>query len=320
MDSKNMFVYIGRYLIPPSSPSRIYLSYFKTGFPNAYNFIMINRFITNANKVIIINTFFNIRKAYDKLNSFIKIIKKKLIRKSSVTTDLCLNNLDDYPDHLKIDIIQNDTQYTFCLADMRNLWNKALTKSITFSPCPEFPKNPYTNIPFNRAVFVNCYFKLKKTQYTIPISLELLWRSSLDILKFELEAYTLLKEHAVKNYIEDSGDEMLLYDIVNMLSSLGSYINYRTIHPDLYSKKTYIVKHMKLYLTMFLMSQESCNKFKRKMFRRGVIKELNSFFTLLPTFGRRIVYPNPSANTTPNEEITDYSDDSSSDASTSQEV
>jgi len=261
------------------------------GFPHAYNYIMCNRFITDAKKVIIINIFFNIRTTYDRLNSFVKIVKNKLIRKSSVTTDLCLNNLDDHPEHLKIDIIQNNTKYTFSLADMLNLWNKALTKSITFSPTPEYPKNPYTNIPFNNAVFANSYLKLKKTHYTIPIPLELLWRSSLDIDKFEIEAYTLLKECVVKNYIEDSDDEMLLYDVINMLSSLGSYINYRTIHPDFYSKKSFIVKHMKPYLMMFLMSQESCNKFKRKMFRHKTINELLSFFALTPTFGRRIVYP-----------------------------
>ena len=289
--SKNIFIYIGRHLIPPASVSRIYISYFGMGFPHAYNYIMTNRFITKAKKVIIINIFFNIRTTYDRLNSFAKIVKNKLTRKSSVTTDLCLNNLDNYPEYLKIDIIQHNTKYTFSLADMLNLWNKALTKSITFSPIPEYPKNPYTNIPFNKAVFVNSYLKLKKTHYTIPISLELLWRSSLDIDKFELEAYTLLKECAVKNYIEDSSDEVLLYDVINMLSSLGSYINYRTIHPDFYSKKSFIVKHMKPYLMMFLMSQESCNKFKRKLFRHKAINELLSFFALKPTFGRRIVYP-----------------------------
>lgn len=291
-NSKNMFLYIGRYLIPSTSPSRIYLSCFEIGFPNAYNSIMINRFITKAKKVIIINIFFNIRKTYDRLNSFVKIVKNKITRKSSVTTDLCLNNLDDYPEYLKIDIIQNDTKYTFCLSDMINLWNKALVKSITFSPTPEFPKNPYTNIPFNRAVFTNCYFKFKQTHYTIPILLELLWRSSLDIDKFELEAYTLLKEYSVKNYIEDSSDEVLLYDVINMFSSLGSFINYRTIHPNIYSKKAFIVKNMKRYLTTFLMSQESCNKFKKKLFRRQTINGLISFFELNPTFGRRIVYAN----------------------------
>ena len=74
-----------------------------------------------------------------------------------------------------------------------------------------------------------------------------------------------------------------------MLSSLGHHINDRTIHNDFYSKKSYIVKNMKPYLKSFLLSQESCNKFKRRMFRRKSINGLKAFFNVNPTFGRRIV-------------------------------
>lgn len=172
---------------------------------------------------------------------------------------------------------------------MIQLWKNSLTNSVTFSPSPELPKNPYTNIKFNTAVFANSYIKLKKTSYTIPIILEFFWQSSIDVCKFEFDAYTLLKEYSVSNYIEESCDTILFYDVINMLSSLGHHINDRTIHDDFYSKKSYIVKNMKPYLKSFLLSQESCNKFKRRMFRRKSINGLKAFFNVNPTFGRRIV-------------------------------
>ena len=86
------------------------------------------------------------------MNSFAKYLKIKYTKNSSVTTDLCLNSLDNYPQHLKINIIQKNRVYTFRLSDMIQLWYKSLTKSVTFSPFPEIPRNPYTNIKFNKSL------------------------------------------------------------------------------------------------------------------------------------------------------------------------
>jgi hypothetical protein len=285
----NLFKMIGNSLIDDSDTLKVYLFNFYKGFPYTYEYIANHKFISDSKKVTIINIFFKIRKIYDTLNSFAKHLKIKFARETSVTTDLCLNNLDNYPDHLKMVIIQNERKYIFRLSDMMQLWKNSLTNSITFSPAPELPKNPYTNIKFNTAVFANSYIKLKKTSYTIPIILEFFWQSSMDVCKFELDAYTLLKEYSVSNYIEETCDTILFYDVINMLSSLGHDINYRTIHNDFYSRKSYIVKNMKQYLKPFLLSQESCNKFKRRMFRRKSIIGLKAFFNVNPIFGRRIV-------------------------------
>ena len=287
--TNNLFKIIGNNLVDDTESIRIYFFNFYKGFPQSYDYIANNKFIPERRKIIIINIFFKIRKIYDTLNSFAKYLKIKLARDTSVTTDLCLNNLDNYPEHLKINIIQDSRKYTFRLSDMMQLWSKSLTKSITFSPCPEIPRNPYTNIRFDKAVFFNSYMQLKKTSYTLPIILEFFWQSSMDIYKFELDAYTLLKEYSVNNYICESCDNTLFYDVINMLSSLGHHINYRTIHNDLFTKKQHIVKNMKPYLKTFLLSQESCNKFKKRLFRRKTIDGLKNFFYANPTFGRRVV-------------------------------
>ena len=260
----NLFKIIGNKLVDNNETIQIYFFNFYKGFPTTYEYIANNLFIPETKKIIILNVFFQIRKIYDTLNSFAKYLKRKYTKDSSVTTDLCLNNLDNYPDHLKINIIQNCRKYTFRLSDMMQLWHKSLTKSVTFCPFPEIPKNPYTNIKFNKSVFINTYIKLKKTNYIIPIILELFWHSSMDIHKFELDAYTILKEYSIDNYINDSCNEVLFYDVINMLSSIGEYINYRMIHDDLYNNKSFVVKNMKEYLRYYLFSQESCNKLKKK--------------------------------------------------------
>ncbi len=314
--NNNLFKMIGNYLVDDKESIRIYFFNFYKGFPQSYDYIANNKFIAETKKIIIINIFFKIRKIYDTLNSFAKYLKIKLARETSVTTDLCLNCLDNYAEHLKINIIQDSRKYTFRLSDMMQLWSKSLTKSITFSPSPEIPRNPYTNIRFDKAVFFNSYMQLKKTSYTLPIILEFFWQASMDIYKFELDAYTLLKEYSVNNYIDESCDEILFYDVINMLSSLGHHINYRTIHNDLYTKKPYIVKNMKRYLKTYLLSQESCNKFKKRLFRRKTITGLKDFFYANPTFGRRVVrrgvnYGLNIGNSTTNNTVEDNNDDDS---------
>ena len=289
--NNNLFKIIGNRLVGDKDTLKMFFFNFYKGFPTTYDYIANNKFISDSKRLILINIFFQIRKIYDSLNSFAKYLKIKYTKNSSVTTDLCLNSLDNYPQHLKINIIQKNRVYTFRLSDMIQLWYKSLTKSVTFSPFPEIPRNPYTNIKFNKSVFVNTYLKVKKTNFTVPIILEYFWQSSMDIHKFELDAYTILKEYSVSNYINDSCNEVLFYDVINMLSSIGEYINYRTIHDDLHDKKAFVVKNMKVYLKYFLFSQESCNKFKKRMFKRMTIKGLQKFFHKNPTFGRRIVRP-----------------------------
>ena len=301
--NNNLFKIIGNRLVGDKDSLKMFFFNFYKGFPTTYNYIANNKFISDSKRLILINIFFQIRKIYDRLNSFAKYLKIKYTKDSSVTTDLCLNSLDNYPQHLKINIIQKERSYTFRLSDMMQLWYKSLTKSVTFSPFPEMPRNPYTNIKFKKSVFVNTYLKLKKTNFTVPIILEYFWQSSMDIHTFELDAYTILKEYSINNYINDSCNEILFYDVINMLSSIGEYINYRMIHTDLYDNKALVVKNMKVYLKYFLFSQESCNKFKKRMFKRRTINGLQKFFYKNPTFGRRIVRPmrNNIINTVNNE-------------------
>ena len=153
--NNNLFKIIGSHLVGDKDSIQIYFFIFYKGFPTTYDFIANNSFIPRAKKIIIINLLFQIRKIYDTLNSFAKYLKVRYTKDSSVTTDLCLNNLDNYPDHLKINIIHNCRKYTFRLSDMMQLWHKSLTKSVTFCPSPEIPKNPYTNIKFNKFISWN---------------------------------------------------------------------------------------------------------------------------------------------------------------------
>ena len=173
-----------------------------------------------------------------------------------------------------------------------NIWNTALCHSASFSPIPCLPKNPYTNIPFDLGHLAACYIKSKKLDFNIPLPIIQFWEASMDLDKFILEAYPLLKEYVVMNHIADSCDETLFYDIVHMVSSLSKHLNERTISMDLRaSVKEKFIADMKPFLKNYLLSQHTCNPLKKRSKRKAAITGLKAYFVDNPLAGRRIVYP-----------------------------
>ena len=130
-------------------------------------------------------------------------------------TDLCLNNLTNYPENQKITLIHYKKKYIFRISDLINIWVKSLSSNGDLYPEPRLPKNPYTNLEFNLGHLANIYLHARKLDFNIPILITLFWQNSLDMEKFRTEGYPMLKEAAVRNYMCDNSQETLFYDIIN---------------------------------------------------------------------------------------------------------
>jgi hypothetical protein len=218
--------------------------------------------------------------------------RRSTAKSSSLDTDLYMNNLNNYPPNQKITLLQKNTLYNFRLSDILTIWNNALCYSITFSPFPKYPKNPYTNINFDKGHLTNVYFKLKKSNFFIPILINIFWKCSFNLDDFREEAFPILKEKAIYNYMQESSNNTLFYDIINMTESLSKFINNRMVSEDLSNnKKNKFISEMKPFLKMFLLSEHSSNPLKKRKWRRKVILDLKIFFRSNPLAGRRVVIP-----------------------------
>ncbi len=260
---------------------------------NIYDHLAIvlnNPFYQEGTKVLILHLYSKIQKVVCALKKLVRRWKWYKARQSSVDSDLFMNSLENYPWEQKLKILQNGTIYNFRLTDFVKIWKVALCHSSSFTPRPCLPKNPYTNIPFNKGHLTACYMQLYNTRYTIPPLITVFWNLELDLAAFKEEAYPQLKEEAVYNYILSASDQILFYDIVAMISSLGRHIN-RTISMDLSDTvKTKFLYDMMPYLRQFLLSEHTCNPIRRRRLKRKVIKNLKNFFSEHPLAGRRIVY------------------------------
>ena len=203
-----------------------------------------------------------------------------------------MNSLKNYPPNQKLQVMQNNTIYTFRITDFLKIWNDALCYSSSFISMPKFPKNPFTNLPFNIADMVTCYLRLKDTYFDIPHAVSIFWKMSLDIEKFRIEAHPYLTERAVINHIADSTNDILFYDIINMVAVLSEDLNDRIISQDVkIDIADSLVDQTKIYLKKYLLSVYTYNPIKQKCYKQEVIKDLRTFFENNPLAGRKVVYP-----------------------------
>ena len=272
--------------------SNFFLLYNGTNIYDHLSIAINNPFYQEGTKVLIAHLYSKIQKVMHAMQKVVRIWKWKTARYSSVETDLFMNSLSNYPANQKFQILQQDTIYKFRITDFIKIWHTALCKSSSFSPMPQYPKNPYTNIPFNKGHLACCYMQLYNTSFTIPPLITIFWNMEMNISKFKEEAYTLLKEEAIRNYMISSATEILFYDIVGMISSLGRQLNNRSVSMNMIPRvKAEFMYDMKPYLHTFLLSEHTCNPIRKRRLRRGVIKDLKDFFKKNPLAGRRIVYP-----------------------------
>ena len=262
--------------------------------------IQENFFVNEGTRTLIVHIYTRIRKTYEGFTKFARVWRWYKARCASVDTDLFMNSLDSFKPNHTFRLLQAGTKYKFRITDLLKIWSIALAHCCSFRPRPQLPKNPYTNIEFDLGQLANIYLHAKKLDFNIPILITLFWQNSLDLEKFRTEGYPMLKEAAVTNYMCDSDDETLFYDIINMISALDGHLSNRNVSMELLpSVKKSFINDMKPFLKKYLLSKHTCNPLKKRRFKRDVINDLKRYFIDHPLAGRRVVYPNwrPRRNT-----------------------
>ena len=205
-----------------------------------------------------------------KLKNLLKLyIRKRKIKNMNIfdsNTDLYFNPLNKYPKNQLVKIIIDNTIYKFRISNLINMWLDGLTKQENLFCKPIDLKNPYTNLPFKKHNLYNIFFAIHFSPYMIPTLIYYFFTVDFNLDIFVFKYYPILKDYAIKNFILNGSVSELYENIHNMLYTFkrhlgGIYLPHRLA----YSRKKFIVKELTPYLKDYLISEYSCNPFRKRM-------------------------------------------------------
>lgn len=250
--------------------------------------VINNKFLSDATKFLIIDLFGHTTKIYFSLN---KLLRAKLFKQPpKITTDLSLNTLSPKQNNV-ITIRENNVNYLFKLTDLRNIIINNLCEHDNFFLQSQFPKNPYTNLPFSIHNMYNIYYALKKSDLSTCILLHNFFLNDFSLKKFILHNEVLLKEEMVERFVRYSLDLDASVEIYKMLNS-NKWTQKWSID-DAFPMKDFVSifrPFLRLYLYNSICPATTDKNYQYK-------NKLNYFLQEMykdnPTFGRKIIRVRP---------------------------
>jgi len=253
------------------------------------NNILENIYLADQQKNMFFDIFSKSQKIYHSLTRIIRYYKFKKTKLFDMNCDIRFNSLSNFPENQKITLLHYNTRYIFRISDLCKIWKDALVNCISITPEPFLPKNPFIRKEFNNQQLYAIYFKLRETDFRIPLCIQCFFKYSFDLNKYRYKCYSMLKDIAIDNYFYNESTVLTkLYDIINMLQARKNVIGEKYIseYCDWETKK-HIVDKLEKYLIMHLYSVESCNPIKKNIYNDKCSEELKLFFEENPNFCRR---------------------------------
>lgn len=243
---------------------------------------MSNIFINDEKREEIMNTFCNMQRFIHAIYrlKYIWRWKKAIIYN---TDDLYMS-----PIHVgqknTITILQNNTKYIFHIRELIGSINTSLSNACHFFADPIICKNPYTNIPFDKASLYNIYFALRESTYIIPILLHQYFLYDFNLSEFAIMNKQLMNQEYLRTYV-DNNCVQDIHTIVNeMFDDHRIEVKINTQFPN---DKLFTI--MKPYLQLYFTSNYSLHKYKKQVCFRILHMKLHEFVNYNPQFGRKKV-------------------------------
>ena len=248
--------------------------------------VLENVFFSPEYKKKYFTMFSKIQKIYFSLLRFCYICKYKN-SKIQVDSDLSLNPIDIVKNNKNVFVLlQNNFRYCFLLSELIHIIETAISNSPYFFISPLEPKNPYTNIPFNLSTLYNIYFKYKETKYVSSTLFHLYFLSHFDCDSCSINNEHIIREFAIKKYIENTTSEELYNYIIDMLRD-NFYTQKLSIHKDF--PKELLASIMRPFLYYKYMYKYGITGLdKTRFFRETLFSKLKKFYEFNPSFGRKI--------------------------------
>lgn len=274
-----LFIYFSELIRTMNQNDLMKLKYDKLEFA-------MNSFTSNEHKQNFFQGFQKAQKNYIALLKFAHLYKWK---KSSVKVenDLCGNLLDPRSENC-LELLQDNSRYYFSVSDLINICKNALLNiSFSFFTEPKIPTNPYTNREFNKSHLFQIYWKIKKSNYKMPMHLQLFYDTFFDIQLLNHKHEHLLRDNYIEDFIKTAPHVTLRGRILGMIKYLKPY-GELTIHDDFPS--SVLVDAMKPFLRIYYISKYSLSH-NDEYYGSGQIlrNKFKQFCLFNPLFGRKIL-------------------------------
>ena len=233
--------------------------------------------------------FSKIQKTYNALNRFAYNYKYKKAQ-IVVNTDMCLNEININNKDV-ICIFHNNSKYLFIVNDLIKIINSALTHSYMFFSEPKCIKNPYDNLPLNKANLYNIYFFIKFKTIHRPELLFKFFQSNFKLNLFKFKNELVLRDYIIENFVYKSPSDTLITEIKNMIKFFNRECMLDRINNRIIIDKDFpndkLIKIMRPYLLLYCMYQYGYLQHMRSSSLFILKKKLLEFNNFNPQFGRK---------------------------------
>lgn len=200
--------------------------------------------------------------------------------------DLYLNPVSETDPNVMV-ILQNGRKYLFPLNELIKSSNENLMNSPYFFPTPLSCKNPYINSPLSKSHLYNLYYKIKDSNYLMPILFYRYYLCDFNIRIFSMRNTPLIRETYLKHYVDNINKQEVL-DIVNEMLRYHRILNKLRIHPSI--PKDILFEKMKKYIYMYYDSIYNTNVGMRLELCNTLSRKLRHIVEHNPNFGRKRIH------------------------------
>lgn len=250
--------------------------------------ILKNIFNTDKMNEEFINYFNKIQKTYNAFSRFSFIYRYKKA-KVMVDTDLILNEISENNKFVYC-LFQNNCKYLFNIHELIKIIHNSIANSCHFFSSPNPIKNPYNNIILNKSTLYNIYFYIQNKTVLHPELFYYFFKTNFNLSKFNSEYQYLLRNFAIKNYLNNNSKDVIYNDIEYMINEYNEVIKYRTyqIIVDHTFPKDLLIEIMTPYLLLFIKSHYSFMYSDKLIAKKLLEQKLYEFSKFNPQFGRKI--------------------------------
>jgi cell fate (sporulation/competence/biofilm development) regulator YlbF (YheA/YmcA/DUF963 family) len=233
--------------------------------------------------------FCKIQKTYNTLNRFAYNYKYKKAQ-IVVNTDMCLNEINLNNKDV-ICLFHNNSKYLFIINDLIKIINSALTHSYMFFSEPKCIKNPYDNLPLNKANLYNIYFFIKFKTIHRPELLFKFFQSNFKLNLFKFKNELVLRDYIIENFVYKSPSDTLVTEIKNMIKFFNRECMLDRLNNRIIIDKEFpndkLIKIMRPYLLLYCIYQYGYLQHMRTNSLFILKKKLLEFNNFNPQFGRK---------------------------------
>ena len=218
---------------------------------------------------------------YKAFSSLARICRRKYTN-NSIDTDLLLNPINEN-DRNVIKIYQSKSNYLFTIKDLINHIETSLSNTENYFAKPLEIKNPYNNLVFSYAILYNIYFKVRQSNYKMPMLFHNYFLCNFDMNNFKIENEYLIRDTYIKKIIYNSPTSVLFKQMKRMIETALDH----SVRISKDVNKEGLITILRPYYYLHLVSSYHVEGTEKK--RRALIifnRKMNELYEYNPKFGR----------------------------------